>query len=156
MKKIGFLLLIFFSILAGCSNNGSDKKEKTAVSESNDTTVTSSQETIDFTTYNTGIDFDEFIRNPEKMQDKKTIFVAKVIQVMESDKLNQYLATVTPSETETVTVALVINKEKLSDTIIDGDEIRVWVRGLGVYEYTNTLGTDKTAPRFLIDGYDII
>ncbi|WP_122646690.1 hypothetical protein [Enterococcus mediterraneensis] len=156
MKKLMLLSLLVLGILGGCASENKKAESSSSSAFSESSASTQQVEKIDFTTYNTGIDFEEFVRDPEGSQDKKTILAAKVIQVMEADDLVQYLGTIQTSPDKSFTVALVISKEKITNKVIEGDEIRVWVRGLGVYEYTNTLGVEKTIPRFLIDGYDIV
>lgn len=164
MRKIITTILCLASMSLFITGCGSEEKEtvtnkssdKSRTAESSSISSSSSEELIDFTTYSTNLSIKDFSKNPETMQDQKTIFVAKVFQVMDAENLVQYMATVTPSANETVTVALVINKDKLSEKIIENDEIRVWVRGLNVYDYTTTTGVKNTVPRFLIDGYDIV
>ncbi|MFM2490521.1 hypothetical protein ABW365_24230 [Enterococcus avium] len=70
------------------------------------------------------------MRDPEQYKGVKQSFVAKIFQVNsdEDEDITQYLATVTPSPDENVTITLLIKNKELTTKILNDDELRVWVR----------------------------
>lgn len=157
MKKFiisGLISSIF--LLGGCSSNEvkDDLTEVTADAE--EVVESSEREEFDINSYYTNTNFLDFYRNPDELKGTKTHFVAKVFQVIDDDDLVQYMATVTPAPNDRRTIKLGKYKDELETRIIDGDEIRVWVRSLGEISYTTNNGGTNTVPAFYIDAYQII
>lgn len=156
MKKFLLGLALILIILSGCGSSEDDAK---AFSENSSSNVEESREPFVAESYSTGIPFDSFVRSPEENKGNKTMFVAKVFQVIsveDENDLVQYMATVTPEKNKKVTVLLAKKKKELETNIIEDDEIRVWVKSLGDIEYETASGTSNTVPAFYIDGYTIV
>lgn len=109
--------------------------------------------------FNTDIPFNAFVKKPKANIGIKTMFVAKVFQIVESKKdsyLMQYMVTVTPDPKTKKTATLLLEKNKLDATIHKDDEIRVWVQSLGEFSYRTTKGLNKDVPAFNIHNYEIV
>ncbi|MBO1097291.1 hypothetical protein FQS90_12250 [Enterococcus casseliflavus] len=157
MKKIMVFSLISTSFLLGGCGQNTEVDGLNEVNASAEEVVESSErEEFDINSYYTNTDFLDFYRNPDELKGTKTSFVAKVFQVIDDDDLVQYMATVTPAPNDRRTIKLGKYKDELETRIIDGDEIRVWVRSLGEISYTTNNGGTNTVPGFYIDAYQII
>lgn len=156
MKKYLVVCLLSFAILVGCGESNKDSK---SINDNSSSKIEESREPFVAESYSTGIPFDSFVRSPEENKGNKTMFVAKVFQVIQpenGDNLVQYMATVTPEKDKLITVMLTKKKEELGDNIIENDEIRVWVKSLGTIDYETTSGSNNSVPAFYIDGYTIV
>lgn len=114
------------------------------------------KEPLDFESYSTNINFDEFVRNPNENIGKKKISVTKIIQVVSSDDDLILLGTVRPAPNVTRTVMFMIPKENITENILEQDEIRVWMRLAKETSYTATTGAEKHVPLFIVDFYELI
>ncbi|MGG5333844.1 hypothetical protein [Enterococcus sp. AZ163] len=169
MKKVLFIMFVFAVGLSACSNTENTKSsdensqsstiETTAVEKSKEDIaidVAERYENMNFDSYNTGIQIDDFERYPDDNIGNKSYFLAKVFQVLETDgENNHYLATVNLSETETKTVLLLVSKNETYKNIIKGDELRVFVHFVEIFNYETTSGSNNQVPAFYIDAYKI-
>lgn len=154
VKSVAGSFVIEYTEVSKTKNSSSKKKESDSSSES------SSEEKYEFdsTRYVDKTSLDDLMRAPEQYKGVKQSFVAKVFQVNsdEDEDITQYLATVTPSPDESVTITLLIKNKELTTKILNDDELRVWVRYIKPLEYETVSGATNEVPAFYLDHYNII
>ena len=154
VKSVAGSFIIEYTEVSKIENSTSKKKESASSSES------SSEEKYEFdsTRYVDKTPLDDLMRDPEQYKGVKQSFVAKVFQVSsdEDEDITQYLATVTPSPNERVTITMLIKNNEIKTKILKDDELRVWVRYIKPLEYETVSGSTNEVPAFYLDHYNII
>ncbi|MEO1768256.1 hypothetical protein [Candidatus Enterococcus ferrettii] len=154
VKSVAGSFVIEYTEVSKPKTSNSKKNESSSSSEN----VSESTFEFDSTLYVDNTSLKDLMRDPEIYKGAKQSFVAKVFQVStdEDEGITQYLATVTPSPDESVTIALLIKNKELETKILEDDELRVWVRYIKPLEYETVSGSTNEVPAFYLDHYNII
>lgn len=154
VKSVAGSYIIEYKEISKTKNKDSNEVDSVSSSESS----SENEYEFDSTRYVDKTSLNDLLRDPERYKGAKQSFVAKVFQVSsdEDEGITQYLATVTPSPDERVTITLLIKNKELKTKILKDDELRVWVRYIKPLEYETVSGSMNEVPAFYLDHYNII